>query len=419
MNSKKLKKGMLQKKYKVLNISDQKQNDGIIRNIQITDEIGSDKSILTGSDILISKLGMTRGYIFKNTIKDMDLLGSTEIIPYVNNGKMSTMLLKYILLHPNMVNSYSYMQTGKTPSHLRVNPIELLRVLIPVIPNEIQDKLEKEITIIEKNISKLEKMIVEPKVIINKVFADKFAVDKKLYNNEKNRKHFNVPLCRVAKNDHLRMSTHFHHVSLNKIDKVVSDKNKWIKLSKVFKLSGGKRIPKGFSYSNSNTDYRYLRPAEVDFGGIQKQELKYISKELYDGLKRYSIHTGDFCVSIVGTLGKVAYIDTKILGLKKDNLILSENFIKLKPKLDLNTDFMIYYLNSFLFEAQVNREYTITSVKKLGIDKWDYIMIPNLDEEEQSEIVTNIRKKLRKQKLIIERVNQERMKINDLINDNI
>jgi type I restriction enzyme S subunit len=134
-------------------------------------------------------------------------------------------------------------------------------------------------------------------------------------------------------------------------------------------LSGGKRVPKGEKFSDEETDYFYLRPNEVDIQGIDKVNIPFLSAEIYNQLKRYKIVSGELCVSIVGTIGKTALIDTDDLEIGKTNLILSENFIKLTPKQKIIGLFYFYYFYSFIFKIQVNREYTIKPTQKLGIDK--------------------------------------------------
>lgn len=287
----------------------------------------------------------------------------------------------------------------------------------PLIPKSEQDKIVSKIEPIENKIKELKAQIIEPQEIINKVFAREFGFNIDKFEENKNKKFFDVEFSNVLKNNLLRISTHFHHIKLSSLEDKLRDKDFWKPLNTKFKLSGGKRIPKGKTFSNDITDYYYLRPTEVSIWGIEKSDATYISEDLYNQLKRYKIKTGEFCISIVGTLGKTALINTKDLDIEDDNLILSENFIKLTPIQKINNMFFYYYFYSFIFEAQMDREYTITSIKKLGIDKWNYIKIPNIPLEAQQKIVDEIKAELDKQELLKQQITTERNKIDKIIEE--
>lgn len=289
----------------------------------------------------------------------------------------------------------------------------------PLIPKQKQDQIVSQIEPIEKNIKELKTQITPPQEVINKVFAREFGFDLEKFEESKKEKFFEVDFLKISKNNLTRVSSHFHHIKLNFLEDKLKDKDFWISLNTKFKLSGGKRVPKGKTFSNEPTDYCYLRPTEINIWGVDKDNVLYISEEIYNQLKRYKITTGEFCISIVGTLGKTALINTEELEIKDDNLILSENFIKLKPIQEVNDLFYYYYFYSFIFEAQMDREYTITSIKKLGIDKWSYIKIPNIPLKSQQKIVNEIKVELDNQEEIKNKIENERNKIDKIIEKSI
>ncbi|MGI6717559.1 MAG: restriction endonuclease subunit S [Bacteroidales bacterium] len=323
--------------------------------------------------------------------------------------------LYYLITSSKFLSDLGKLESGKT--HRRVNPTDLLKIKIPIIEKERQNLIVKEIEPIQTYISELKKNVLSPQGIIDKVFAREFGFDIDKFEENKNKKFFDVEFSNVLKNNLLRISTHFHHIKLSSLEDKLRDKDFWKPLNTKFKLSGGKRIPKGKTFSNDITDYYYLRPTEVSIWGIEKSDATYISEDLYNQLKRYKIKTGEFCISIVGTLGKTALINTKDLDIEDDNLILSENFIKLTPIQKINNMFFYYYFYSFIFEAQMDREYTITSIKKLGIDKWNYIKIPNIPLEAQQKIVDEIKAELDKQELLKQQITTERNKIDKIIEE--
>ena len=143
----KFKKGELSEVYHLLNISDQKPKCVTLTGVELVDEIGSDKNPLWDADIIISKLGLSRGYVFLNE-KDKypKLIGSTELIPYkVINKKFHPKFLKYFFFIKEVAKRLEGLGTGKTPSHKRVNPSDILNAKIPNLSRGVQIDIIKKI----------------------------------------------------------------------------------------------------------------------------------------------------------------------------------------------------------------------------------------------------------------------------------
>jgi len=412
LQTKKVSKGDLEDEEYLIDIGNIERRFNNLINFEKVSEIGSDKNILQDGDIVIPKMQPQMGNIFLNT-EHKRFIGSTELLEYSISPKYNQLFIYYLITSNKFLSDLAKLESGKT--HRRVNPIDLLKIKIPLIAKPKQDQIVAQIEPIEKKIKELKSQITQPQEVINKVFAREFGFDLEKFEESKQEKFFEVDFSKISKNNLTRVSSHFHHIKLNFLEDKLKDKDYWISLNTRFKLSGGKRVPKGKTFSNELTDYFYLRPTEVNIWGIDKNNVLYISEEIYNQLKRYKIRTGEFCISIVGTLGKTALIDTEVLEIEDNNLILSENFIKLTPTQKINDLFYYYFFYSFIFEAQMDREYTVTSIKKLGIDKWSYIKIPNISLEDQQKIVDEIKAELDKQEEIKSRIESERNKIDEII----
>lgn len=374
----------------------------------------SENKILKEDDLILATIGATIGKI--NLARDFKggTFSNNTILLRLKDKKNHNPLFYEKLFQTSLLQKYIWgVISQKAQPNLQTYDLE--NVKIPLIAKPKQDQIVAQIEPIEKKIKELKSQIKPPQEVINKVFAREFGFDLDKFEENKKEKFFEVDFSKISKNNLTRVSSHFHHIKLNFLEDKLKDKDHWISLNIKFKLSGGKRVPKGKTFSNEPTDYFYLRPTEVNIWGIDKNNVLYISEEIYNQLKRYKIRTGEFCISIVGTLGKTALIDTEELEIEDDNLILSENFIKLTPTQKINDLFYYYFFYSFIFEAQMDREYTVTSIKKLGIDKWSYIKIPNISLEEQQKIVDEIKAELDKQEEIRKLIEIERNKIDEIV----
>lgn len=160
---KKLKKGELSEAMPLLSISEQIGGNILLHQLKLeyVDEIGSDKNPLHDADIIISKLGLPKGYIFYNDKETYpNLIGSSELIPYkLISDKYHPLYLTHLLSHPDVLNNYSSLESGKTPSHWRVNSFDIINCLIPLTPYNIQLEKLEQLALINNQILNLEKEI--------------------------------------------------------------------------------------------------------------------------------------------------------------------------------------------------------------------------------------------------------------------
>ncbi|KGN80717.1 hypothetical protein HW49_05085 [Porphyromonadaceae bacterium COT-184 OH4590] len=147
-----------------------------------------------------------------------------------------------------------------------------------------------------------------------------------------------------------------------------------IKLQKVAKIKGGKRIPKEYNYSNEETDNLYLRVVNLEEDkNFNYSEFKFISDALYDRLKRYEVFENELIISIAGTIGK-----TKVLKNipSSKRIILTENCAKIITSNDLSPEYLNLVLQTSFLQKQISASYIQTTIPKLGIDKILELRIP-------------------------------------------
>ena len=176
-------------------------------------------------------------------------------------------------------------------------------------------------------------------------------------------------------------------ISMQRLDAPFFDgdtiKGKYMPLSKYVEIKGGKRIPKGESFSQTPTNYLYLRLTDIeDFNNLDYTKLPYLSEEVYQKLKKYEIKEGELAFSIAGTIGQTFIVKNIPSGKK---VILTENCAKLliKDVQTLSVDFLNILLQFDFIQNQIAKNRIQTTIPKIGLERIGKIQIPLLPTLEQ------------------------------------
>ncbi len=160
----------------------------------------------------------------------------------------------------------------------------------------------------------------------------------------------------------------------------------FIKLGGFVRVKGGKRIPKGFSYSDEETDFWYLRVDDIDaVGNIKFQNLKYISETVFETLENYELKPNEVVISIAGTIGKITLLENA----PAKRIILTENCAKLQIKDEkLSPKFLAIILFLPFVQKQMSLSYIQTTIPKLGLERIYNLKIPPVPPlEVQTQII--------------------------------
>ena len=159
-----------------------------------------------------------------------------------------------------------------------------------------------------------------------------------------------------------------------------------IRLSKIAKIKGGKRIPKDADYSDIDTPNLYLRVTDIDESTeFNYLNFKNISDELYKKLKRYEVFENELIISIAGTVGKTKVVKNIPNGKR---IILTENCVKILTNGSILPQYLSIVLQTNFLQKQIELSYIQTTIPKLGIDKILGLKIPQIPPLEiQQQIV--------------------------------
>jgi type I restriction enzyme S subunit len=167
------------------------------------------------------------------------------------------------------------------------------------------------------------------------------------------------------------------------------------KLSELVAIKGGKRLPKDKNLISKKTEHPYIRITDLENHSIKKEQLQFITDDIFSNISKYIVNTNDIILSIVGTIGLVSLIDDDL-----NNANLTENCVKLTV---LNTEalcykYLFYYLISKNGQYEINKNSVGAVQKKLpiyGVEKINIILPNSYSEQKQiANILSSFDKKI-------------------------
>lgn len=161
----------------------------------------------------------------------------------------------------------------------------------------------------------------------------------------------------------------------------------WCRLGDLSEVKGGKRIPKGHSFSNEITDHIYIRVADMKKNTISTQNIKYISKDTFKLIEKYTISSSNLYITIAGTIGSVGDVPKSFNGMN-----LTENAAKFVfSNKKTNKNWLLYYLMSEAAQVQfMNQKKTITAQPKLALFRISNCIVPLPPLADQNRIVAKL-----------------------------
>ena len=146
-------------------------------------------------------------------------------------------------------------------------------------------------------------------------------------------------------------------------------------------IKGGKRLPKGDSFSDLKNNYPYIRVTDLTKHTVNTSNLKYLKPETQRRIKNYTITSNDVYISIAGTIGLVGSIPQELNGAN-----LTENAAKICSIKNVDKKFLIYFLNSQIGKSQINTFVGKSTQPKLALFRIEQIKIPIPPITEQQSI---------------------------------
>ena len=156
----------------------------------------------------------------------------------------------------------------------------------------------------------------------------------------------------------------------------------WTRIRNISTVKGGKRLPKGMSFSETPTDHAYIRITDMKNNTIITSDLRFIADDVYEKIKNYIISKDDLYVTIAGTIGVVGEVPDEL-----DGMNLTENAVKITD-ITINKTFLCLLIQSEFVQQQFIDKTHQVAMPKLALERILSTLIPICSISEQSSIVS-------------------------------
>ncbi|WP_373480964.1 hypothetical protein [Geminocystis sp.] len=370
--------------------------------------IESEKTLFQASkDDLVFSNAMTVGLSF---LIDRGIYINQNVFALkIDETKYNKTFLKWyfnLIFKPNFdkIHTSKYISKG-----------EVGKIKIPSFQIETLQLIAPKIEAIEKEIIALQATLLEPTMVINKVFGEAFEFDWSAFENVKKEKIYTSSISKFANNIDCRMGIRFHNKAGAYIQSFLESKtNKRIKDFITEPIVLGKSVSP--SDYDEDGEYFYIAMSNIKTWAFDSEDCKKVSETYAASNLNKTVKKGDILLarSGEGTIGKVALIeDEEINGIFADftQRIRLTGFDPLCAYYYMRSDFFQYLVYTHKKGLGNNTNIFPSQIKEFPIPDWD--------ENQQAEIVLVIKSQLDAQKEIDRQIQEKQQAINKIIENAI
>lgn len=136
-------------------------------------------------------------------------------------------------------------------------------------------------------------------------------------------------------------------------------------------VKGGKRVPKEEKLVSENTGFPYIKAGNIKAGKVTLKNLEYLLPQTREKIKRYTVESGDVCITVVGAnIGDIGVVPQE---LHLANLTENANKILIKNKSLLNSTYLAKYLQMDFVQKNISAKTMAVGVPKLALFRIEQI----------------------------------------------
>lgn len=388
----------------------------------------SSKGKVIDQDILICKDGALTGktcFVDKSLFASKKVMVNEHIFILRGNSNINQKFLFYYTrtdIFQNQVKDLAY----KKKAQPGLNTEHFKKLKFPLIPKPKQDQIVTQIETIENKIKELKSHLIPQQEIINKVFSKKFNYDENLFNEfgkgmtagtqiakNKTLRVFETNFNELSKSGILRFSTRYHNPPtkslMNFLESIETMQVKDILLESVHRGTSPKY--------NSEGIIPVVKTGHLKNEYIEVSNEEFVDYDTFNATPRAQVKQGDI---LIASTGKVSLGKIDLLEEEQDLFADGHVSIIRIDDAKYSHQFFIYYFRSVIGYFQIERDFTgATNQIELYSDEISNFQIPNIPLTSQQKIVDEIKDELNKQEEIKKRIETERNKIDNIIENSL
>ena len=146
-----------------------------------------------------------------------------------------------------------------------------------------------------------------------------------------------------------------------------------VRLGDVCEVKGGKRLPKGSAFADTDTGLPYIRVVDFRNRTVDSTDIQFLDSEIQKSISRYTISSKDIYISIAGTIGLVGLVPSHL-----DGANLTENAAKIVivNAKGLSPFFLMSFLDSYAGQTQISLRVNVLGQPKLALERIRTIALP-------------------------------------------
>jgi len=343
----------------------QEYGTGLVEN---GSEVDSNKSLITGNELLVSKLNPRKGMVLISEPKEQLTVCSTEFVVLIPE-KIDLRYAYYLYLsHPTRERISATVQSA-TYSHQRANPADIFKMwnAFPTIPEQqaiaryLDDRTKKIDTLIDKKQRMIELLKQQRTAIINQ------AVTKGINPNAKMKDSGIEWIGEIPE--------HWQIKRLKYTSRTIS---KGTTPSTI----GRETIPSG--------SVRFIKAENIVNNEIKEEPAFFIDEETNRSLARSQLEENDILFVIAGaTIGKVAVLKRALMPANTNQAVC---FVRLKHS--ENHAFIWYWLQSSRIDELTWLDAVQSAQPNLSMESLGNFYLAHPPSDEQHEIVRVVKSSL-------------------------
>ena len=319
-------------------------------------EVRSSKHHFVSGDVLYGKL---RPYLDKAVLAEFEGVCSTDILVLKANADCALPEFLVYLLHTQRFRSYAISTTsGTNLPRTRWTSLKDFKLALPPLPE--QRRIAHVLNTIQRAIAAQDAVIAAARELKRSLMQRLFTYG---------------PDPEPAPTKETEIGEIPEHWEVARLGEVAT-------------VKGGKRLPKGHSFSEHPTPFPYIRVTDFANWSVDLTGLKHLTPEDREKIERYIITTDDVYISIAGTIGLVGTIPESLNGA---NLTENAARIIINDKQRLDKHYLVGFLASDSGQKQIDARTTKTSQPKLALARIRQLPVALPPLAEQREIAHILR----------------------------